>query len=619
MARTPLDIPLATYFVLVVIATLFSSNFGLSIFGPYKWREGLVYLLSFGVIFWGAATYLRGLALKRALIWGALGATIVAVYAMAQRLGFDFTTWFANADPTRAFSTLGNPVYLGAYTLLVAPIAVGLALASPKGSRERTIGAIVAALTVIAAGVSYSRGAWLGLLIAFALMVAVLPRRRTAVVWTVVLVLALGVAAAIPVAGLQQGFGSRVASVFTTRGSNAPRIVLWRGALDLIGRNPLVGVGPEAFKQEFARIKPDNWPSIDPEDKSARAHNDLLNVAATTGIPSAIAYLVALGLLVVRGIWVLMSERGREAAFGSPDGHEARRALAAGLLAACVGYLFYVQFEFTMIDVTPLFWMTAGALAAATAGLGTGGRFREWSLPEWATSSAALWWWITGIGIALVIAASVFVRPAVADVYFGKALAEESAGDLGGAIVDLHTALWLAPQEDYYLFFLGKTFLMFAEVNNSMTALAPAIGAYEKALILNRADTTLLNSIGSAYYLRATRFGQAADFSRAEYYYKRTLIYDPTNSEALSRLGQVAFYQGQYGAASVYLDRATALAPDVASYHFNLATAYENLGEPANALAEYKKALKLQPGDADSKKAIARLAARLNKKGAVTR
>lgn len=617
LPRTSLDVPLAAYFSLLAVATLFSTNVGLSVFGPYKFKEGLLYLLTYGVLFYGAATYLRGRALARVLTAAAGSAVVVSLYAVAQRVGLDFTRWYANPDPTRAFSTFGNPIYLAAYTLLVVPVALGFALASPRRSAGRVMGLIVAAASTVALAVSYSRGAWLGLMLAVIVLAALAPRRREAAPWLVGVLVLMGVAAAIPVAGQGQGFVARVASMVSVSGSNAPRLALWDGALNLIGRSPLVGVGPEAFRQEFAAVKPLDWARIDPLDRSGRAHNDVLHVAATAGLPAAIAYVLALGVLVVGAVRALTSPDRRSRAFGDAEGHEGRRTLAAGLAAAVVGYLLFLQFQFTMIEVTPLFWVIAGTLVGTTRALGSGKRPRSLALPGWLAERSAVWASLVVIVVVSVFAGSAYVRPAIADLYFARALESSSGGRLVDSIGDLHSAIRLSPGEDYYYYFLGKTFVILAERENKADYLRPAVDAYQKALVLNRNDTTLNNAIGSAFYMGWRRFGTERDMARSEHYYKRTLALEHENPEALERLGQIAFYSGRIGESVAYFERAARVSPDRSSFQFNLGAAYEESGRLSDAAAAYAQAVKLDPEDGEAKAALAQVEQRLKeKKGA---
>jgi tetratricopeptide (TPR) repeat protein len=590
--KTPVDIPLAIYFVCVIAATIFSLNFRLSTVGPYKWREGLVYLLSYGVIFYGAVIYLRGRTLRRALVVAGIGGLVVFLYAVAQWLGLDFTTWVGATQ--RVFSTLGSPLYLGGYTVLVVPIALATAFASPKGSSGRMVAATVTLLGVAASALSFSRGAWLGVLAAFAVMVALAPDRRRVAGWVIAAVLVLVVVAGAPVARAPGDFGARLKSFVSVSGENAPRVALWQGALRIAADHPWFGVGPEVFKQEFALIKPPNWPAIDPEDKSARAHSAFLNTAATTGVPSAIAMLAALAILIGRGLWLLSTKKGLRALFGDDGEHASGRVLLAGMLGAVVGYVVFLQVAFTMVDLTPFFWVIAGAFVAATANLGQGRQWREARMP------ALMRGWPADVSIGAVIALLAvsiwfFLSPVVADTYFAHALSAQSVGRVNTAFADLNTALYFAPDEPNYLFFLGKSYMTGAEQSKNPVLVDLAEKAYLRAIALDPADTMLLDALGNAYYIGWTRYQRTQDAAPADTYFRRVLDYDRTDATATERLGEIAFRNGDLGSALAYFQRAVLLSPSSSTDFYNLGLVYENQGRFADALSEYARAVELDP------------------------
>jgi tetratricopeptide (TPR) repeat protein len=66
----------------------------------------------------------------------------------------------------------------------------------------------------------------------------------------------------------------------------------------------------------------------------------------------------------------------------------------------------------------------------------------------------------------------------------------------------------------------------------------------------------------------------------------------------LNMLGVHFYSVGAYELAIVQLEQAVALAPEVASIHFNLGGAYYGTGRVAEAEREFRQALALDPGHA---------------------
>ena len=82
-----------------------------------------------------------------------------------------------------------------------------------------------------------------------------------------------------------------------------------------------------------------------------KAHNDLLQMAVSIGIPGALAYAAVWGMVV----WSAVRMWRRAA--GSAG------VLAAGWLAALTAYLVQVQFSFSVVALAPIVWLLAGSAA----------------------------------------------------------------------------------------------------------------------------------------------------------------------------------------------------------------------------------------------------------------
>lgn len=77
------------------------------------------------------------------------------------------------------------------------------------------------------------------------------------------------------------------------------RIITWQVSAKAFMERPLVGIGPDCLLPYFALVRPKAFG----HELAGDAHNDLLQVAATTGIVGLAAYLwlVVAGFSVIRG------------------------------------------------------------------------------------------------------------------------------------------------------------------------------------------------------------------------------------------------------------------------------------------------------------------------------
>ncbi len=142
---------------------------------------------------------------------------------------------------TRAYSIIENPNGLGAFLLLGTLLAAGLAL-QRIATRERLTLAALAVVLAAGIAVTFSRGAWLGLVVGLVALTA-LSRWR--------LLVGLAAAGAAVLLASPQVFIHRLAFAFSTaylaKSASAGRLYIWRVAANRIVENPWTGVGLGTF------------------------------------------------------------------------------------------------------------------------------------------------------------------------------------------------------------------------------------------------------------------------------------------------------------------------------------------------------------------------------------
>lgn len=372
LRKSRLWLPLVTFAFTAVLATLLSMWPGYSLTGAPRRHEGLLTLLAYAAV---AGATMVACAGGGRRIWTAAvltGGTVAAVYGIAQSFGYDWLVRDSvRLDWWRPFATAGNPNFLGAYMVLTAPLAAGVVLTADR-PHEVALAAVALGCAVLTALLTYSRAAWVGLLVAVLVFgrAAMLrtgfirtdPRARRRGVVTLVLLLTA--------AGLFFAPGGPLAlsrAEFTPAARATPsvdpgdpyagipqRLYLWRGTLALLARRPSVGYGPETLRLVF----PQAW---DAEKQRLfgemplvidKAHNDTLDMAMSIGLLGVAAYWWLL-------VSVLRSAR-RAVRTGGPQ-----QALASAYVAAIAGYVVALQFHFSVVSVAPIFWSILGAAVAA--------------------------------------------------------------------------------------------------------------------------------------------------------------------------------------------------------------------------------------------------------------
>src|SRR3989454_6856257 len=179
LRRTRLLTPLMAFVMAVALATAVSVNPLWSVVGAPRRHEGLLSLVAYAIVCAGTLVVVVRGGLRVWLAAVLAGGTLAGLYGIAQYFGIELIVRDSvRVDWWRPFSTSGNPNFLGAYMVLIAPLAVAALLTARRRSMALlSLGAL--AVSVLTAFCTYSRAAWLGLAVAAAVFVGLSARRLT--------------------------------------------------------------------------------------------------------------------------------------------------------------------------------------------------------------------------------------------------------------------------------------------------------------------------------------------------------------------------------------------------------------------------------------------------------
>jgi O-antigen ligase len=273
------------------------------------------------------------------------GAVLAAVWGVAR----------AGEWPERASTPALLATALG--TMLAAGTILALGAWTVARTRQaRVVLAAVLPVLIAALELTASRGAWIAAAAGTAVLVALAPRARTALV---ALAAASVLVATAAIGRDRETVMRRLASVPSVQ-ANLDRWTLWTAVPRIVADHPVLGTGYGTFTRVWPRYRPETV-----HEEKPTAHNVYLNFAAETGLVGLAAFLlfVAAGLT---GLW-----RAAAAARGdrTTDG------LWAGALAATVAVLVHQVFDATVMSWHTGFGLIALlAMGAAAARPGAPGR-----------------------------------------------------------------------------------------------------------------------------------------------------------------------------------------------------------------------------------------------------
>jgi putative inorganic carbon (HCO3(-)) transporter len=288
----PINLWLLAVLAVVVIATGFSPV-------PSAALKGLSKLLSY----LGVYALMRQLLTTAPAWWDRLTAALLAGQLVTSVIGIRqlygdpgaLARWSdANSlaeGTVRIYSTLENPNLLGGFLLPTLPLAV-VALLRWPGRTRRAFALSSLVLGLVALVLTYSRGAWMGMVVALgtiALLLALRHSRSWPPLWRRLFPLLLiggGTLLLVVAVATVEPLRVRVLSLLAGRedSSNNFRINVWNSVLRMIEDRPWIGIGPgnDAFNRIYPLYQ-------QPKFNALSAYSVPLEWAVEAGIPGLLA------------------------------------------------------------------------------------------------------------------------------------------------------------------------------------------------------------------------------------------------------------------------------------------------------------------------------------------
>lgn len=285
---------------------------------------------------------------------------LVCLYGIMQYLfGWDTAQAWMDEEmfediKMRIYSTLGNPNVLGEYILLVLPAAIGLMWTTKKAT-AKIVYAGISALMFGALILTFSRGCWIGIMIAAAIFVTFAAGK----LWGLGLI-ALPV---IPMV-LPESIINRFSSIGDMSDSSTSyRVYIWMGTLAMMRDFWVsgIGMGQEAFTQVYPFY---SYNGI----VAPHSHNLFLQILVESGVTGILAFLMII-FFFLRRIMTGYTIGGKG---------DKLSTLMTAITAGICGFLVQGMFDncFYNYRVMLVFWCTL-AIARACVYVAEQGRVKQ--------------------------------------------------------------------------------------------------------------------------------------------------------------------------------------------------------------------------------------------------
>jgi len=372
-------------FMGTLLATIFSQDINFSLWGsPYRAEGAVDFLLyiTFAIL---SFLIIKPSDWKKVLNISIFVGILVCIIAFIQLYGL-FDNIFLPTQ-SRPPSTMGNPIMLGIYLLLLFFTTLAFAIKEKMMNRKIFyISSLFVFFSTIL--ISGSRAAYLGLAFGIIYFLLFYPTQKTTQetasqtpenkippifkqisVYKIVLaiILILGVFTVYYV-NTQKSFPPLLEKnqIFQTIRSrlsirmflDEPRFSAWQVVFSAIKEKPVLGWGPENLAIGFDKHYDPSLPYISKAWGGwwDRAHNAVLDVAVTSGILTAIVYVALFVIL----FWSLSRHSGIPLEAGQKTSHDDNSLIYHGIQATLIAYFVANFFSFDGFSTYLLFFLIIG-------------------------------------------------------------------------------------------------------------------------------------------------------------------------------------------------------------------------------------------------------------------
>ncbi len=499
-------------------------------------------------------------------------------------MGLDRADWSAHFE-ARAFSTLGNPDYLGGHLIGLLPLAFVMTLRTygqlpwmVKGSQPVQSGQtawvwlrMMTLVIFVGLLLAHVKGSFIALAVVtlFLFAIFVLPvgrelfQRNRRYILVCLGVLVLGGAAYLYRHGGFSAFGSKQVTV-------QQRIENYQVAYEMIKDHFCLGIGLGQIGVQYAAYQAKPYLPSEvfqhPVIQSTHIHNDLLQYWVEGGMIGMLLFLLLLAVFVLAVFKF----------FKNPESRKEEKELLIGVLAGLVGLLAQSMSNFPLrIAPTSVLF---GLLLAAPLALRQIKPTRS-EEPSFGRKS------ILALAIVAVLvlgtgwtAASIAMRNTRGETGLHNA---QPAVSYSERLIALSSSDWQA--------WSGRGAAL-----QLAGQLEPAFEAFQKSVGLNP------NSIETLSAMANLRLGQGRVAEALELS-EKALAVAPNYSGALWTKGVCLFQLKRFDESAKLFESLAAAMPNDPQTYLNLGVCYINLNRKADAIAAWQRSLQLDPANSQAK------------------
>lgn len=627
--RTYLDIPIILFVISQLLSTIFSIHPATSLLGYYsRFHGGLLSTITYVVLYYAFVSNIKKKHLPALFITAFTSGLVVSLYATLEHFGHSFSCFMVDNGKSfgvdcwiqdvksRVFASFGQPNWLAAYLIMLIPVGTALVLQLKQKPLLRYVYSGITLLFFLVLLYTRSRSGFFGLAVGMAVFGLLVVLKWQ--LWKIPAISEFTATKKIPLALLISGILIVVAlngtplspsiaqlsspSQPTQNAATDPtapvvnrldnggtdsgeiREIVWKGAINVWKRYPVLGSGVETFAYSYYLDRPVAHNLVSEWDfLYNKAHNEFLNFLATTGVVGLISYVVLLGwcgFFAIRKIF-------------KADTLQDSALLLIAVISSIIALSVSNFFGFSTVMVTILMYLYFGIVSIVNDS--------PLVLAEAKTAkknaSETSYLFFSIIAMACVFLLNMVYQYWKADVLYSKGSALLDAGYFQEGMADLQAAIKKNPGEAEFYDELATQYSRYAfslaqqqELQDAQTLMALSMQASDTVLILNPRQLNFYKTRAGVYITLAQM--NADLLHKAKETLQQGVELAPTDAKLLYNLGVVEISLDEKEAGRNTLEKVVEMKPNYEAARIQLANVYEELGNKEAALEQLQFVVK---------------------------
>jgi len=313
-SRTLLDIPLLIFLFSQILSTIFSIDLRTSLLGYYsRFNGGLISTFCYILLYFAFTSNMNKKNVIKSIYFLFYSSIIVSVIAVLEHFniniscalrGQGFESCWVQDVQNRVFSTLGQPNWLATWLVGLIPLTLYQTVESKRFKKILLF--LLSLLLFTALLFTKSRSGLLGFIIANIIFWVFTFKVKGKKIFSTFIISSLIFSLLFltinnpwsPAKILEPGKIEGPALETGGTESGTIRKIVWKGALKVWYNFPLFGSGPETFAYSYYMYRPVEHNLVSEWDfLYNKAHNEYLNIAATTGTLGLLSYLYLIAII----------------------------------------------------------------------------------------------------------------------------------------------------------------------------------------------------------------------------------------------------------------------------------------------------------------------------------